>query len=178
MYNGRKVIENSATQNMYYQNITNFRHSVSITSTTFTKQHVRFNRNCQKIFNQDKSHHAKSYEINDRLACANRQKFLFFFPQNINSPIKYLNYKECNSQRINYLFPIPINSSKVIRNNGPSTSNALAFTSSHPNSTSKEKMTIKPAPSTYYDSNSFDHKMGVLLKKYYQHINFMKKLES
>lgn len=118
---GHKLIENTDICEMYFKWLSNLRHNTLIKSTSFSKQHERFERHCRNTFNHDKSHLANADQVNDRLAAANQKKFLFFYLQHINSPIKHLKYKENNPRRENYSFPISIHSTKINRLDDSST---------------------------------------------------------
>uniref|UniRef100_U9UM09 DUF8211 domain-containing protein n=2 Tax=Rhizophagus irregularis TaxID=588596 RepID=U9UM09_RHIID len=176
----QKLIERTDTRTMYYKQLSNFRHTTPIKSTVFSKQHERFERHCRKTFNQNKSHVAEASEINDRLAAATRQRFLFFHPQHINLPITHLKYKECNPRRENYSFPIPIHSTKNIQLDDPSSQKV------NPSSPLvKHKGRYIPHPSTYYHdepsttpNNRRDYKTIGMLNKYCEHNSFMYKFEA
>ncbi|PKC09798.1 hypothetical protein RhiirA5_498959 [Rhizophagus irregularis] len=174
-----KLIECTDTRTMYYKHLSRFRITTPTKSTSFSKQHERFERNCRRTFNKDKSHIAEASEINDRLATANRQRFLFFHPQNINSPITHLKYKECNPRKENYSFPIPIHSTKNIRLDSPSTQKV------NPSSPLvKHKYRYTPRPSTYCHeisntpNNPWDGATLGMVNKYSEHRDFMYKFEA
>ncbi|RGB26277.1 hypothetical protein C1646_770624 [Rhizophagus diaphanus] len=131
------------------------------TSSSWKGQHALIyltNCLCRKryrkltVFNADKDHPDAISKINDRLASANRKRFLFLTTQHINSPINHLKYKECNPKRDNYPFPIPIHSTKVIDKKNPK--NAHFAIVSNSRSTNPRH---KPPSSTFHDNLSFSH---------------------
>ncbi|CAB4493628.1 unnamed protein product [Rhizophagus irregularis] len=81
-----------ATGPMYTKIYENFSRTLSSNPHTAARQKARFNRSCQRIFNDNKSTSGMALKLRHKIRLANRRKFLFYPYQKISARIPHLNF--------------------------------------------------------------------------------------